>query len=68
LKLFPGKLKSKWSGLFVIKNIRPYDAIELHDPQSQDPNRTWVMNGQRLKLNHGGEFEKENTILHLVTH
>ena len=32
LKLFLGKLKSKWSGPFVIKNVRPYGAIELHDP------------------------------------
>ena len=40
LKLFPGKLKSKWSGPFVIKKVRPYGAIELYDPQSQDPDRT----------------------------
>ena len=68
LKLFIGKLKSKWSRPFVIKNVRPYDAIELHDPQSQDPDSTWVVNGQRLKLYHGGEFEKANTILHFITH
>jgi len=67
-KLFPSKLKSKWSGSFVIKNIQPYGSIELHDPQSQDPDRTWVVNGQRLKLYHGGEFEKANTILHFITH
>jgi len=34
LKLFRGKLKSKWSGPFVIKKVRPYGAIELYDPQS----------------------------------
>jgi len=33
LKLFPGKLKSKWSRHFVIKKVRPYGAIELYDPQ-----------------------------------
>ena len=27
LKLFPGKLKSKWSGPFVIKKARSYGAI-----------------------------------------
>jgi len=40
LKLFPGKLKSKWSGPFVIKEVRSYGAIELYDPQSQNPNKT----------------------------
>jgi len=29
LRLFPGKLKSKWSGPFLIKNVKPYGAIEL---------------------------------------
>ena len=27
LKLFPGKLKSKLSGLFTIKKVRPYGAV-----------------------------------------
>ena len=40
LKLFLGKLKSKWSGPFVIKNVRPYGAIELDNPQSQNPDIT----------------------------
>jgi len=55
LKLFPGKLKSKWSGPFTINKVRPYGAVELCDPQSKDPDRTWVVNGQRLKLYHGGQ-------------
>ena len=29
LKLFPGKLKSKWSGPFAIKEVLPYGAITL---------------------------------------
>ena len=32
LKLFPGKLKSKWSGPFTINKVRPYGAVELCDP------------------------------------
>ena len=32
LKLFPGKLKSKWSGPFVIKKVWSYGAIDLYDP------------------------------------
>ena len=41
LKLFPGKLKFKWFGPFVIKKVQSYGAIKLYDPQSQDPERTW---------------------------
>ena len=44
LKLFPGKLKSKWSGPLTIKKVQPYGAMELCDPQSKDPDRTWVVN------------------------
>jgi len=50
LKLFPGKLKSKWFGPFTIKDVKPYGAVELFDPRSETPDRTWIMNGQRLKL------------------
>jgi len=68
LKLFPSKLKSKWYGPFVIKKARSYDAIELYDPQSQNPDRTWVVNGQRLKLYHGEEFTRAHNTVHLIAH
>uniref|UniRef100_A0A0D3AGH8 Uncharacterized protein n=1 Tax=Brassica oleracea var. oleracea TaxID=109376 RepID=A0A0D3AGH8_BRAOL len=29
LKIFPGKLKSRWSGPFKVKEVRPYGAIVL---------------------------------------
>ncbi|CAA7040853.1 unnamed protein product [Microthlaspi erraticum] len=31
LKLFPGKLRSRWSGPFRIKEVRPYGAVVLWD-------------------------------------
>ncbi|XP_016450269.1 uncharacterized protein LOC107775102 [Nicotiana tabacum] len=46
LKLFSGKLKSKWSGPFKIVNVSPYDAIEL---ESEDGLRTFKVNGQQVK-------------------
>ena len=52
LKLFPGKLKSKWSGPFSIKEVKPYGAVKLFDPQSETLDRSWTINGQRLKLYH----------------
>nr|KYP45027.1 hypothetical protein KK1_033488 [Cajanus cajan] len=62
LKLFPGKLKSKWSGPFSVKSVRSYGAIELEDPAS---GRTWLVNGQRLKHYPGGEVERLTTITQL---
>jgi hypothetical protein len=58
LKLFPGKLKSKWSGPFRINEVKPYGAIVLEDPKTND---TWTVNGQRLKLYFGGEFDRFTT-------
>jgi hypothetical protein len=33
LKLFPGNLKSKWSGPFLVKNVSPHGAVELMTPE-----------------------------------
>ena len=65
LKIFPGKSKYKWSEPFTIKEVKPYGTVELMDPQSNTPERSWVVNGQRLKLYHGGSIERLITILHL---
>ncbi|XP_070015465.1 uncharacterized protein [Nicotiana sylvestris] len=46
LKLYPGKLKSKWSGPFKVISVSPYGAIEL---ESEDGTRTFNVNGQRVK-------------------
>jgi len=36
LKLFPGKLRSKWSGPFVIRSISPHGAVELAKADETD--------------------------------
>ena len=58
LRLFPEKLKSKWSGPFQIKEVKPYGAVVLEDPTT---NATWTVNGQRLKLYLGGEVDRITT-------
>ena len=45
VKLFPGKLKSRWSGPFTIKEVRSYGAVVLLDTKGGE----FVVNGQRLK-------------------
>nr|GEZ41896.1 reverse transcriptase domain-containing protein [Tanacetum cinerariifolium] len=45
LKIFSGKLKSHWFGLFTISHVFPYGIIELSQPDG--PN--FKVNGHRLK-------------------
>ncbi|XP_048605627.1 uncharacterized protein LOC125583107 [Brassica napus] len=45
LRLFPGKLKSRWSTPFTVKEVRPYGAVVLLDRKGDE----FVVNGQRIK-------------------
>ena len=45
LRLFPGKLKSRWSGPFKVVKVHPYGAIEI----SNDKGETFKVNGHCLK-------------------
>ena len=44
LKLFPGKLRSRWSGPFTVVKVYPYGAVEI-----QGKSEVFKVNGQRLK-------------------
>ncbi|KAJ6886804.1 hypothetical protein NC651_027227 [Populus alba x Populus x berolinensis] len=46
LKLFPGKLSSRWIGPFVVSNVFPYGAVEI---TSLETNNILKVNGHRLK-------------------
>ena len=46
LHMFPGKLRSRWTGLFVVKVIYPYGAVEIENP---DNGKSFKVNGQCLK-------------------
>ena len=46
LKLFPGKLRSRWIGSFVVCNVFPYGAVEI---TSLEINNVLKVNGHRLK-------------------
>lgn len=49
-----------------MKAVKPYGVLDLIDPASDDPLRSWVMNGQRLKHYFRGEVECLTSIVHLV--
>ena len=46
LKLFPGKLKSRWMGPYTITEIFPHGAVEIEN----DKMDRFKVNGQRLKI------------------
>nr|XP_028949286.1 uncharacterized protein LOC108175062 [Malus domestica] len=46
LRLFPGKLRSRWVGPFIITNIFPHGAVEI---QSAKTGYVFKVNGHRLK-------------------
>ena len=61
LKLFPSKLKSKWSSPFIVVQVFPYGGVEIMHPEKGK----FKVNAQRLKPYFGGEFHtrKQDTIL-----
>ena len=61
LKLFPGKLKSRWSGPFVVKQVFPYGVVEI----SHVDKGTFKVNGHRLKPYFGGDFDQGKEELNL---
>ncbi|GJW15852.1 reverse transcriptase domain-containing protein [Tanacetum coccineum] len=52
LKIFSGKLKTRWSGPFTITQVFPYGTIELSQPDG--PN--FKVNGHRVKHYFGGDI------------
>nr|GEV00385.1 reverse transcriptase domain-containing protein [Tanacetum cinerariifolium] len=51
LKIFSGKLKTRWSGPFTITKVFPYGTVELSQPDG--PN--FKVNGYRVKNYFGGD-------------
>ncbi|CAN6685989.1 unnamed protein product [Malus baccata var. baccata] len=47
LRLFPGKLQSKWIGPFVVTNVFPHGAVQVKSLRNGDE---FKVNGYRLKL------------------
>nr|GEX71000.1 reverse transcriptase domain-containing protein [Tanacetum cinerariifolium] len=52
LKIFSGKLKTRWSGPFTITHVFPYGTVELSQPNG--PN--FKVNGHRVKHYFGGDI------------
>ncbi|XP_016439833.1 uncharacterized protein LOC107765677 [Nicotiana tabacum] len=63
LKLFPGKLKSRWSGPFGVVRVTPYGAIELRALNGES---NFLVNGHKVKHYWGGIIDHEKTKVVLV--
>ena len=57
LRLFPGKLRSKWIGPLVVTNVFPHGAVQV---QSLKSGHEFKVNGHRLKPYY------ENFVEHVV--
>ena len=63
LKIFPGKLKSKWSGPFTVVQVFPYGGVEIFHPDKGQ----FKVNAQRLKSYFGRAFHIEKQDIALGT-
>nr|GFA73462.1 reverse transcriptase domain-containing protein [Tanacetum cinerariifolium] len=57
LKIFSGKLKTRWSGPFTITRVFPYGTIELSQPDGLN----FKVNGHRVKHYFGGDIPSNVT-------
>ena len=62
LKLFPGKLKSQWSGPFTVTKVFSHGGAEVTHPQKG----TFTVTTQRLKPYYGGEILADKQIIPLT--
>ncbi|XP_073131939.1 uncharacterized protein, partial [Henckelia pumila] len=62
LRLFLGKLKSRWSGPYKITKVYPSGAIEIKDAR----NDSFTVNTQRLKHYVGGDVDTTQVITTLT--
>ena len=61
-RLFPGKLRPRWSGPFVVTQVFPYRAIEVHHEEKG----TFKVNVQKLKPYMDGDFNSKKCSIDLI--
>jgi hypothetical protein len=61
LRLFPGKLKSRWSGPFVVKKVYPFGAVDICGKNGEP----FKVNGQRLKIYVASQSHGDRIEMHL---
>ncbi|KAI3774112.1 hypothetical protein L1987_48656 [Smallanthus sonchifolius] len=59
LRLFPGKLKSRWTGPYMVKKVFPYGTVEIE----HEDGRIFKVNGHRLKPYIDGPVDPELEVM-----
>ncbi|XP_062080397.1 uncharacterized protein LOC133785158 [Humulus lupulus] len=59
LRLFPGKLKSRWSGPYTVMKVFPYGSVKVQS-RTGTP---FKVNGQRLKPYLGGPIDQAKSVI-----
>lgn len=62
LKLFPGKLRLRWTGPFEVVHVFPHGAVEIKNVKTEEK---FKVNGQRLKPYIESLYDKEVLVVHL---
>ena len=62
LRLFPGKLKSRWSGPFEVRKVYPFGAVDICNNESG----VFKVNGQRLK-HYIADHSKDERFIQLLS-
>jgi hypothetical protein len=64
LRLFPGKLGSRWDGPFIVTSVSPHGTVKLQDPKDDT---LFKVNSKRLKLCIEGVAQNEDAAsIHLM--
>lgn len=63
LRLFSGKLRSRWTGPFLVAKVYPHGAVDLQNPGDGS---TFKVNGHRLKPFRGGPIEQVGEDVHFT--
>ncbi|XP_057747100.1 uncharacterized protein LOC130966328 [Arachis stenosperma] len=59
IKIFPGKLKSKWTSPYLVTKVFPHGSLELLNEATKD---AFTVNGHKVKHYLGGPWNKEESI------
>ena len=59
IKIFPGKLKSKWTGPYLVTKVLPYGSLELLDEATKNH---FTANSHRAKHYLRGQWDKEKEV------
>ncbi|XP_062075337.1 uncharacterized protein LOC133779382 [Humulus lupulus] len=63
LKLFLGKLKSRWLGPFNVTKVFPHGAVEVRIPSTK---KSFKVNGHKLKPYYESMEEEQVTVIYLI--